>query len=272
MGCSDSKPPRQSQHSAPRGNNVSYQHQVSGPNVVPMPSAPPAPGAPAGSRHCPEMAALPDINVGFFNAMRYHEDRDYIIVVDRSGSMNARDRSSKDGRKTSRWVNTRHAIEAIVNKCCEHDDDGITLYLFSDRFEVFEHVDSPQKVISIFDKNKPRGSTDLHRVLDAALETHFQKRIDNDQKPTTMLVITDGQPNSESTVISLLEKTANRCLSQTELSVTFIQVGDDDVATKFLRRLDDELDCRLDIVDTIKDDCLQAGLSFEELIHLSVVD
>ena len=208
----------------------------------------------------------------FFNSMRYHTERDYVVIVDKSGSMNAKDRCSKTGATRRRWDNARNAIEAVVAKACEHDEDGITLFLFSGDFVKFDNVDSPNRVIDIFSQNGPKGSTNLTGVLHAAFTDHFKKVSQNDKKPTTILVITDGQPNDEASVITTIQNASNAIARDEDLSITFIQIGDDPYAEKFLKRLDDELDCKFDIVDTLKDDLLQRGLSFEELIRLSVTD
>eukprot|EP01060_Flectonema_neradi_P039462 TRINITY_DN8708_c0_g2_i4.p1 TRINITY_DN8708_c0_g2~~TRINITY_DN8708_c0_g2_i4.p1 ORF type:complete len:279 (+),score=49.91 TRINITY_DN8708_c0_g2_i4:67-903(+) len=278
MGCVSTKErrefKRENQHAINFQNemvkNGGYAPRLPSPSAPSLSVMPTAAPVPVGRRNmaCPEMRDVPRIDNAFFRNVRYHEDRDFVVVVDKSGSMNATDRCSKTHQTRRRWDNARNAIEAIVSKAVEHDDDGITLYLFSSDYNKFDNVDCAQRVIDIFDSNKPRGSTDLAGVLSAVFQEHFSKG----DKPTTALVITDGQPNSESQVIDVIERAANRVHSQEELSVTFIQIGDDDGAQRFLKRLDDELNCKYDIVDTLKDDCLQNGLSFEELIHLSVTD
>jgi hypothetical protein len=57
--------------------------------------------------------------------------RDYTLIIDKSGSMSAVDR---DGGKT-RWETVKESTLALARKCEEYDDDGITVYLFSNRFQ-----------------------------------------------------------------------------------------------------------------------------------------
>jgi hypothetical protein len=57
-----------------------------------------------------------------------------------------------------------------------------------------------------------------------------------------------------------------------ELSISFIQVGEDAGATRFLTRLDDDLDdAKFDIVDTVTSQQCQQ-MSFNELIANSIYD
>lgn len=59
-----------------------------------------------------------------------------------------------------------------------------------------------------------------------------------------------------------------------ELSVSFIQIGNDHGAKKFLRSLDDDLrgkGAKFDIVDTVTSDEMM-GMSFANLVAKSVLD
>ena len=211
------------------------------------------------------------IDKSLFGKKKFHQDRDFVIVVDKSSSMNAIDRCSKTGEPNKRWGNARNAIKRIVRKACKYDEDGITLYLFSDDVVKYENVDSGRRVVNIFNETMPKGSTNLTSVLNAAFAEHFAK-LNRKTRPTTMLILTDGVPDCEKSVKSIIQRAANLCFSATELSLSFIQIGNDKAAHNFLKSLDDDLLCKYDIVDTITDDCLQSKLSFEELIYLSVMD
>jgi hypothetical protein len=84
-------------------------------------------------------------------------------------------------------------------------------------------------------------------------------------------VITDGSPDSERDVINCIQSASNRLNRDEELSITFIQIGNDSGATRFLKKLDDDLKCKFDIVDTVTTSQFN-GMSFEQLIDKSIND
>lgn len=151
------------------------------------------------------------------------------------------------------------------------DPDGITLFLFSSPTKLhpkFTEITSPQKVEQIFSKEQPGGSTDLAGVLDQAFKDHFKKG----HKPETILVITDGVPDSEDKVQRVIKEATFKINSDSELSVSFIQVGDDNSAGKFLAKLDDNLKgAKYDIVDQLSVEKMK-GMSFTDLIQKSIAD
>ncbi|HBE34503.1 MAG TPA: hypothetical protein DD990_25215, partial [Cyanobacteria bacterium UBA11368] len=84
------------------------------------------------------------------------ENRDYTLIIDKSGSMSVKD---QPGGK-SRWEVMQESTLALASKCEELDPDGITVYLFSGRFKRYDNVTST-KVSQIFQENEPSGRTDL---------------------------------------------------------------------------------------------------------------
>ena len=64
---------------------------------------------------------------------------------------------------------------------------------------------------------------------------------------------------------------SNKLNEDSDLSITFIQIGNDRGATKFLQDLDDDLDCKFDIVDTVTYEEFK-GMSFDSLIEKSIND
>ncbi|HEY9702214.1 MAG TPA: VWA domain-containing protein, partial [Allocoleopsis sp.] len=120
------------------------------------------------------------------------ENRDYTLIIDKSGSMSTPD---QPGGK-SRWDTAQESTLALARKCEQYDPDGITLYLFSGRFKRFENVTSA-KVNEIFMENDPSGSTDLAGVLKDALDRYFKSKSQGTAKANgeTILVVTDGEPD-----------------------------------------------------------------------------
>src|SRR6476646_10162277 len=95
-------------------------------------------------------------------------NRDYTLILDKSGSMATRDQPG--GR--SRWLSARESTEALARKCEALDPDGLTLYLFAGRFRRYEHV-TADRVAAVWDENEPCGSTDLAGVLEHAFARFF---------------------------------------------------------------------------------------------------
>lgn len=197
-------------------------------------------------------------SMAFFEHAKEHLIRDYILIIDRSGSMAG-----------SNWSQARGAVEAIAPYTVQFDPDGVTLLFFSGGYNKIENVKSTQQVRAAFDEHSPSGGTNLSLALDVAFREHFN----GTRGATTILVVTDGAPNSESEVVQVIQKAANSIEHDSELSISFIQVGADRGAGLFLKRLDDELECRFDIVDTVSWKMLEsAHLSFSELIARSLYD
>lgn len=203
----------------------------------------------------------------FFGNVANKLDRDYVIIVDKSGSMQLDD-TDKDMQRCTRWDNARKAVEILAPKITEFDTDGVTAWLFSNRHQKFDGLRDAQSVSRVFHGHGPDGSTDLAGVLNAAFDDFFRKG-----KPVTYLIITDGAPDDEDAVRRAVESASNRLGKDSDMSLTFVQVGDDSGATQFLQNLDDKvgMQCKFDIVDTVKDDDLRR-IGFEKLIELSIND
>lgn len=187
------------------------------------------------------------------------ENRDYTIILDQSGSMGTKD---MEGR--TRWRSAEESVIAIASKCEQYDADGLTLYLFNRRFKRFENVTS-ERVASIFKENDPQGGTDIAAPLKDAVDNYFSRKKAGKAKANgeIMLVITDGVPDTptgQADVIRVLREAANGIELDSELGISFIQIGKDEDAKKFLQICDDDMKkvgAKFDIVDTITYDQLQ---------------
>nr|WP_172657260.1 VWA domain-containing protein [Myxosarcina sp. GI1] len=199
------------------------------------------------------------------------EDRDYTLIIDKSGSMSTNDRP---GGKT-RWQSARESTLALAKKCEEIDPDGITVYLFSGRFRRYDNVTS-DKVDQIYEENDPMGRTDLYSVLSDALDNYFQRKAAGQAKANgeTILVITDGEPDDYKSVMRLIIDASRQIDRDEELAISLIQVGNDRKATQFLKALDDRLEAagaKFDIVDTVTIDDMQ-GLTLAEVLLNAITD
>lgn len=190
-------------------------------------------------------------------------DRDYTLILDKSGSMSTPDQVGS----RSRWEIAQESTLALARKCEQFDPDGITVYTFSGRFKRYDDVTSA-KVSQIFLENDPAGTTNLAGVLQDAINSYFQRKAAGKTKANgeTILVITDGEPDDRKAVFEVIIQATRQMERDEELAISIIQVGSDPQATKFLKALDDQLQsvgAKFDICDTI---------TLEDLEDMSLAD
>lgn len=199
------------------------------------------------------------------------EQRDYTLIIDKSGSMSIRDQL---GGK-SRWQIMQESTLALANKCEELDPDGITVYVFAGRFKRYDNV-TADKVLQIFQENEPSGRTDLAGVLIDATNDYFKRKASGQTKENgeTILVVTDGEPDERKAVMKVIIEASRRIDVDEELAISFIQIGNDLQATKFLKILDDELQnagAKFDIVDTVTIDQME-DMTLTEVLINAIID
>jgi Mg-chelatase subunit ChlD len=179
------------------------------------------------------------------------QDRDYTLIIDKSGSMATPDQPG--GR--SRWQAVQKSTLALARKCEQFDPQGITVYLFSGRFKRYDKVTS-DKVAQIFRENLPMGTTNLADVLKDATEHYFARRAAGQAKlhGETILVVTDGDPDDRQAVMQAIIEASRRMKRNEELAILLILVGSETKVNRFLKILDDALQnagAKFDIVETI---------------------
>ena len=198
-------------------------------------------------------------------------DRDYTLIIDKSGSMSTPDQAG--GR--TRWQIAQESTIALARKCEEFDPDGITVYVFSGKFKRYDNV-TTTKVAQIFQENDPAGTTNLGSVLQDAINNYFQRKAAGQTKPNgeTILVITDGEPDDRKAVFEIIISATRQMEKDEELGISMIQVGSDPQATKFLKALDDQLQsvgAKFDICDTITLDDLE-DMSLADVLMNAITD
>jgi uncharacterized protein with von Willebrand factor type A (vWA) domain len=199
------------------------------------------------------------------------ENRDYTLIIDKSGSMATKDKPGGP----SRWQIMQESSLALASKCEELDPDGITFYLFSSKFKRYDNV-TAAKVSAIFQENDPSGRTDLAAVLGDALNSYLQRKAQG-QTPENgelILVVTDGEPDDRKAVVQVIIEASKKLDRDEELAISFVQVGTDAAATAFLKILDDDLGragAQFDIVDTITMNDME-DLTLKEVLLSAVND
>jgi uncharacterized protein with von Willebrand factor type A (vWA) domain len=198
-------------------------------------------------------------------------NRDYTLIIDKSGSMSTPDQPG--GR--SRWEIAQESTLALARKCEQFDPDGITVYVFSGKFKRYEDV-TTEKVTQIFMENDPAGTTNLASVLQDTLNNYFQRKTAGTTKTNgeTILVVTDGEPDDRRAVFEVIITATRQMERDEELAISFIQVGKDALATKFLKALDDQLQgagAKFDICDTITLDDME-DMSLADILMNAIAD
>ena len=175
----------------------------------------------------------------------------------------------------SRWFTAQESTLALARKCEQFDPDGITVYLFSGRFRRFDNV-TTDKVAQIFQENDPSGTTDLAGVLKSATDDYFARKAKGETKPSgeTILVITDGEPDDRKAVMKVIIEASRKMERDEELAISLIQVGNDSLATQFLKALDNDLEgagAKFDIVDTVTLEDME-GFTLTEILMNAIND
>jgi uncharacterized protein YegL len=166
------------------------------------------------------------------------EQRDYTLIIDKSGSM----QTSDVGNGQSRWQAVQESTLALAAKCEQFDPDGLTVYFFSGSFVRHDNITS-SRVAQLFAENRPDGATNLAPVLKDAFDDYFRRKSAGQSKPAgeLILVVTDGAPSDKEEVVSVIVEATHRMDRDEEMAVSFIQIGRDDEASAYLKRLDDDL-------------------------------
>lgn len=201
------------------------------------------------------------------------ENRDYTLIIDKSGSMANK---LPNGDQTL-WELMQETTFALATRCEQFDPDGITVYTFSTKFRRYDNV-TASKVRQIFQENEPAGRTETADVLSDALKNYFQRREQGQAKigGETFLVITDGQADHPKDVIDVIIAATKNINRGDELAISFVQIGNDPDARKFLKTLDNDLlsaEARFDIVDTVTFDEIEEGdISLKEVLIKAMTD
>lgn len=166
---------------------------------------------------------------------------DYVVLIDASGSM-----ANTDGKPATRFDRAKESVIGLVSELGAVDEDGIDVITFGGESIIHTAgVKTPADVQSAFNR-RVAGGTPTAEALAKAFEVAGKS-----DKPDFVIVITDGEPNNRQAVKDVIIKQANSQNADGDLTVLFIQIGDDASAASFLAELDDGLNAKFDIVDTM---------------------
>lgn len=200
-------------------------------------------------------------------------DVDATFHLDCSGSMGwGADRGNTG---PTRWLKGEELMTQVAIDVAEFDDDGLTVYVFNDRYSVVDGV-TPETVAGLFRKHTPSNGTTLaptinhmlNSLLPAKKKAGFMARgyeKVTPVKPIWNLVFTDGCPSDKQAVADAIVD-ATRRTERGNIGFIFVQVGYDSEATSFLEWLDTNLrGAEYDCVAITRLESI-AGLKTEDLV------
>jgi hypothetical protein len=168
----------------------------------------------------------------------------------------------------TRWEKATIGLNGIVSQVAKIDPDGIDVFCFPGAggtdFDVYRNLKDTEGLKDLVTKTEPSGPCHMGNVMDQVFKEAFQRGFS--ERPCSILVLTAGKPDDEERLSQNIANAAKAINKDSDLTVTFVQVGDDLQAETFLKHLDDNLTCIsesgevIDIVDTIKDEDLKKAV------------
>jgi len=184
------------------------------------------------------------------------QNRDYTLIIARTADETA----PNPPRFAERWDAALEAIVMLAKTCETFDPDGINLYVACQgqdencEFIRYEKVSS-DRLIPVIKENYPPRKVVIQTVLSAALESYFSRKSAGQNQPNgeMILVVLDGEPGDRMGVARVIREATHQLDSDAELGISFVQIGENAIATGFLTALDENLQdtgARFDIVHT----------------------
>lgn len=171
----------------------------------------------------------------------------------------------------TRWEKAVFAMNSIVAQISQIDPDGVDVVCFpgsggegGTAYDITRNVKNTEGLEAMVTAHPPQGVCMIGPAMDAVLKEAFDRGFD--ERPCSILVLTAGRPADHQALSNSLAEAASKVTKNADLTVTFVQVGDDEWATNYLKELDTELTTtnesgeQIDIVDTIKDEEVQEAV------------
>jgi hypothetical protein len=160
----------------------------------------------------------------------------------------------------TRWEKAVESTGGIVQSVARFDKDGVDVMCFPGRHGGFNDIHRNVKGASglevLVNATPPQGQCMLGKAMEKMINEAFERGFD--KRPTSMLVLTAGRPNDHEYLRSLLADTAKKLSKPSDLSITFVQVGNDVWAERYLASL---VDGQNDLVDCILDEDIKKSLN-----------
>ncbi len=169
--------------------------------------------------------------------------RHVTIIMDRSGSMKTEDCAMPmsfgafSPRSMSRWDWCLNQTVDLARQTAQVLPRGLTLVFFSSSDSVYQNVRS-EMIPNLFSRNSPEGGTNLVGALKRQLDDYFRAQSMGNTEPLVLAVVTDGDPDSPRALKELIVQATHRMTSPDQISITFLQVGNDSKGGNLLDELD----------------------------------
>ena len=183
---------------------------------------------------------------------------DTVFIIDDTLSMRNPVHSNSTGHhQMSRWGMLERSLEYIVNITTTHDKDGVDVQFLKNPKLNGEKITDPNVFLDklstirgLLENSSP--GTEFLDDLTKAINPHLENfelwktgKSLKKPKPLNLIVITDGRADDHSEVPWYLTEVAKQLdlmkAPPRQIGVQFVQIGDDEQATVWLRKLDDEL-------------------------------
>jgi uncharacterized protein YegL len=187
----------------------------------------------------------------------------HFLLIDKSGSM-----SERVGNKT-RWQAAEEFTVGLIGTLAQLDKDGVDVITFGGGIKHYPNVADASTVSNIFKEQQPMGGTPTAEALTKALELANG----DGGKPDLITIVTDGEPNDKEAVKKLIIQASNALEKDEDLTILFLQVGDNVQAREWLASLDDNLtEAKFDIVDAKNFSEAEALGSYVALLEQAIND
>jgi len=189
-----------------------------------------------------------------------------------SSSTKTREAVSSNNQQSTRYEKAVIGLDNIFNTVVKVDPDGIDIVCFGgeEEAEWYRNVKNTKGLEEIVNSKRPSGACTMGAAMEEAIQDVFDNK-NLTQRPVSILVLTAGKPDDADELDATLKKTVTRIADTCEtcpLSVTFVQIGNDQKADEYLHHLDNNMtaECAangeiFDLVDTIKDEEIQAAMA-----------
>ncbi|THH20595.1 hypothetical protein EW146_g802 [Bondarzewia mesenterica] len=142
------------------------------------------------------------------------------------------------------WNDAREALAGLAELHGKYNTDGLDIYFLNDlRCRV--NLKDRNSVCDVFELVLPEGQTPTGKKLKEVFDIYIPRLEDRriPYKPTIVLVVTDGVPsdNPKDVIVDAARRMDASGIPLRQLSIHFVQVGDDLSATQALKEIDNEL-------------------------------
>lgn len=168
------------------------------------------------------------------------------IVMDRSGSMKTKDcvvgmpmmgRFPNSSNMLSRWDWCTRQTFDLARQTAQVMPQGLSMVFFSGSDSVYHNV-RPDEIPSLFARNEPEGGTNLVGALKRQFDDFFKAQQAGATQPLVIAVVTDGVPDTPRALKDLLVGATQKMTAPDQLSIVFLQVGNDSNGSSLLQELD----------------------------------